>query len=540
MAGDRASWVAVALLLLLGVALAPPAVRARPVRGSVSFNVILCAFRNAGRPPAGYDFSFYQQSYLFMGLTKYFDEVSLGNLDFKGSKVGGWYLAPISYAHARNNSRQANWDACVGAARAKNFTPPSSQLLVIVTYPAIDLFSFPSEGAILPYYAPISALGHEMGHSLGLEHSFSNDGYKNSAPWAVMGEYGDPWDLMSYGNVYFAAGAEPYNQTGPGLAAYHMDRLGWLPINSMATFGKDGRPAATYTLRPLTSGGHGAPDGALRMVRVHTNPKDPFEHVTVELRSKSGINVGIPSDGQILIHHVKQMSLYDPLRTLYAPVLIYDLNNSPKQPARSYRVGPITITPLSSSGQSAQVKISTTGLLCKAKFVWRQAAAQDAACVTTEERTQVGLENRKSPRADSSGGCTNGLVPRRAVGGDPICVSQSRADQVAEDNANQRARRLATGLWGPNQCKPGMVWRMADKFDWVCVDPATQDLVRKQNAESASRQGAPSPNGQPRCKAGFVQRQAYPGDAVCVTQDEADQQAKLNSQASSNLLLAIA
>ena len=53
----------------------------------------------------------------------------------------------------------------------------------------------------MPYNAPVNALSHEMGHMLMLEHSFANDGYKNPASWAVVGEYGDPWDIMSYGNV---------------------------------------------------------------------------------------------------------------------------------------------------------------------------------------------------------------------------------------------------------------------------------------------------------------------------------------------------
>lgn len=40
-------------------------------------------------PPAPYDFNYYQNSFLFNGLSAYFNEVSLGNLDFAGSRVGG-------------------------------------------------------------------------------------------------------------------------------------------------------------------------------------------------------------------------------------------------------------------------------------------------------------------------------------------------------------------------------------------------------------------------------------------------------------------
>ena len=90
----------------------------------------------------------------------------------------------------------------------------------------------------------------------------------------------------------------PYHETGPGPAAYHMDRLGWLPIDETLLFGKDGAAAGTYALQPLTGNGTGAV-GSYRMISIYVNTSDPFEHVTVELRTKNGVNAGIPNDGQV-------------------------------------------------------------------------------------------------------------------------------------------------------------------------------------------------------------------------------------------------
>ena len=71
----------------------------------------------------------------------------------------------------------------------------------------------------------------------------------------------------------------PYGQTGPGLAGYHMDRLGWLPQNETLVFGQDGAVSGDYALRPLTDAQRGgaaalSSDGvAYRLLRVFVNTR---------------------------------------------------------------------------------------------------------------------------------------------------------------------------------------------------------------------------------------------------------------------------
>ena len=50
--------------------------------------------------------------------------------------------------------------------------------------------------------------------------------YCNSE-WAAVGEYGDPYDIMSHADTYQRA-VEKFIRAGPGLNAYHLDRNGML------------------------------------------------------------------------------------------------------------------------------------------------------------------------------------------------------------------------------------------------------------------------------------------------------------------------
>src|SRR3712207_8856990 len=81
---------------------------------------------------------------------------------------------------------------------------------------------------------------------------------------------------MSYANVFATATAR-FGNGGPGLNAYHLDRMGWLQRHRIFTFGADGVRSRVLTLAALT---HLSTPGFLQ-VRVPFDPADPFHYYTI-------------------------------------------------------------------------------------------------------------------------------------------------------------------------------------------------------------------------------------------------------------------
>lgn len=94
---------------------------------------------------------------------------------------------------------------------------------------------------------------------------------------------------------------------------------------------------------------------------------------------------------------------------------------------------------------------------CKEGFVWREAFANDHACVTAQRRTQAATENRAAAGNVQRGG----------------------------------------GAYGPDTCKSGFVWREADRVgntagnDHVCVLPPRRGQVWAENAAARGNKAVP-------------------------------------------------
>jgi len=255
--GRPAAILVCSLLLVLVLHSAPAA--ARPFRGSVEWSVLLC--RHAadadaqGNPPrdrAFYENLFYKDG--TNGLADYMDQVSYGNLNLDGSIVMGWYTMPFTLNQSRTRNRRQIWDDCINAAAAGGYNLPDGRLAAVVTWPSRDLYGWPGRGAYMPWNAEIGAYAHEVGHGFGFEHSYSNDPTYRNADWAQIGEYHDPWDVMSYAAVYSTdTGTDGHGRWGPGLNAYHKDRMGWMPTDKIYRFGAKGETSATIWLEPLTT-----------------------------------------------------------------------------------------------------------------------------------------------------------------------------------------------------------------------------------------------------------------------------------------------
>lgn len=88
----------------------------------------------------------------------------------------------------------------------------------------------------------------------------------------------------------------------------------------------------------------------------------------------------------------------------------------------------------------AERSSTVKGAPCLSGYVWREAGANDAVCVTPESRALSAQENAvAASRRDVRGGygsasCANGFVWREAFDGDLVCVTPERRAAVAEEN----------------------------------------------------------------------------------------------------------
>ncbi len=495
--GQFVTRITVLVTLLLGL-LADAAI-ARPYRGQIALSVILCTFADSQMLP--HDADFYRRMVIGQGngsLADYWHSVSYGGVDFANAVVSGWHQEPLTIAQARAKSGGSNpkrgelVDDCLTAARndpAVPYTVPSGNIVVAITHPEVDLYGGGGR-AFLPATIDIGGLGHEIGHGLQLNHSFSNDLTYRNSPWSAIGEYGDPWDVMSWANVHDTSLGE-FGSGGPGLNAYHRDRMGWLPRNRILTFGADGLTSATLTMAALNQP---EADGYL-LVRVPFEPSDPFHYFTIEFRKHDGWDAGIPSD-IVLIHEVDRRS-----DGQYYTYLLRDPSDS-HAPIQS----------LNRDGVTIQVNPSASGI------------GPNQALVTVHSE----IAER----------CLMGYVWREAYPNDKICVPSATRQQAREDNVQAIARRNPNGgAYGPDTCLQGYVWREADTSDWVCVTPQVRTRTRQDNAAAASRR---NPNGGPygpdTCLQGFVWRDAFHGDHICVFPVIRTQAAADNREAPNRLM----
>lgn len=532
-----ARYIFILSTVLIFIALPMMKAEARPFRGSVKWSFILCQFQGSGTPPN--DAEYYRNMLLREGtggVGDYWHDISYANLNLNGSVVVGWYMMPITVAQGQALDRWGRVNACRDAARNASvnpYTPPSDHRVGIITFPDIDMFGW-NGGAFLPYQVDVGGVVHETGHGIGLNHSFSNDPNYRNADWAQIGEYDDPWDVMSWGNAFRVP--TTFGDGPVGLVGPHLDRMGWLPRSRIMTFGADGRDNVMVTLAAIN---HPETPGTL-LVRIPFDPGDLQRHYTVELRPKIRWDGGIP-ETTVLIHEVQRHT-----DGIYYAHLVYEFSPS-KRPTQSLSANGVTISVNSIDAANNTARVTITSQMvrrCVMGFVWREARPNDFVCVTPAIRTQTRTENslassRRSPTGGPFGPdtCRQGFVWREAFPNDHVCVPASSREQARRDNAEAANRSNPARLaYGPNTCKPGFVWREADDWDWVCVSPQVRAQTRDDNALAASRRsptgGAFGPD---TCRQGFVWREAFPADHVCVPVATRTQARDDNAQAEARL-----
>jgi hypothetical protein len=433
----------------------------------------------------------------------------------------------ITTAQAANVSRWDRIQACINAAK---FSGVNTQGYYIVALVNAIIDSGSQGGLVLlnPSDWFNSFAAHEMGHSYGLQHSFSDDTTCQPNTWSKPGEYCNPWDLMSVQNAYmFNFGT--FGNSGPGLSAPNLERLGWIPTDRIYTMGYSGDIVYSVSLYTLSRYLSGAPAGAMLAVRIPYDPGNKFVYYTVEFRLREGWDSGIPR-AAVIINEVRADGSAYLVTNSGGPEWLPGETFSRAQSGTTITVninsmnetrGTILITVYSDFAQR-----------CLIGWVWRGATSTDRACVTSAVRDQVQYDNTYAKFYN----CPSGYVWRLAQPNDYVCVTPAVRDQTAADNADQ-ARRVnpARFIYGPLTCKSGYVWREADKYDYVCVQSWERDRVRADNAAAASRwvSGAYGPF---TCISGYVWREAYPGDKVCTTPDFRQQCQESNAQYGASML----
>lgn len=540
--------LAVALFTWTG-AMAAHAQQNRPFRGDVGISVLLCHYNDA--PVPSLDADHYRDRFIKSGTgghADYWRDVSYGSLTMNGSVVRGWYRMDQTAAQAREYGQEGKpgrlqkHGDCVAKARLQGYVAPANHLVVVVTSPDIDTFGFRG-GAFVGEGAGIGIIAHEVGHGIGLEHSFSTNTGHCPIGWQAQGEYDDQWDVMSFANV-FARATTSFGLGGPGLNAYHLDRMGWLDRNRILRFGADGVYDRTVTVTTLS---RESGDG-FHLVRIPFDASDLNRYYTVEYRVAEEWDSAIPSD-TVLIHEIDDK----PVRNCGSgeiggqPRRSYLQRGTGGAPWQDMDLNGVRIQTLSrnAAAGTAQVRIvSDRPSFCRIGFVWREATPGDRVCVPPARRTEVRTENTQAAARRQPGGgaygpdtCRQGFVWREAGSRtDHVCVPVASRTAARAEDAAAWERRLGGGSYGPNTCKAGTVWRETDARDWVCVTSARRTAVREENRQAAARrQPGGGSFGLDTCRSGFVWRDAFPGDHVCVLRASRTEAARENLAASANL-----
>lgn len=287
------------------------------VKGPQKLAVLLCKFSDTEHTepnPA----SFYNDLFVRRGtggVNDYFAVASLGGINLDGSQVFGWSTIDTT----RNDfiaAHPGRWDKIKGAIDAFS-NVDTSQFAAVVAIFNVGLGDGGAQGGVLcaPEDANVTFLGHEIGHVLGLEHSFDQSA-RTLMSWSAPGEYYDQHDIMSAMNVHSDAGHR-FSPRGPLLNAANLQRMDWMPANRV-----------WHSPSKNSSGVYDIDLVALSSPNTPGFQAAEFGGVIAEFRVPEGFDSGLPRPA-VLIHEPA-----DPNSTVIASNLAN--NNNEWQPGQAY------------------------------------------------------------------------------------------------------------------------------------------------------------------------------------------------------------
>ncbi|TMS34109.1 hypothetical protein L596_001759 [Steinernema carpocapsae] len=510
--------IAICLFLCLGIFSSPAT--AIPRRGNEQWSLILCKFSDTrGFEPRTREW--FVEWFIGTGqdtILQYFHDASNGVYTIEGSTVHGWFDLPYTRAEvmrlAHSDEQLQNGseksfaffdkakELCVAHAEQQG-AALFRQKITVVNAEHTAVYGKKHGVLLTPRLIFSSVLAHEMVHSFFIGHSYSDRPLK-VFPYSSLGEYDDRYDLMSTSNALMHP--SPYGLSGPGLNGPHLDYLGWLPMDRVLYFGRDGRQNYTLRLSSLSIP-HNKTNGWL-LVNIPYDRDDPNNVYTVELRTPYNLDQGVSQAG-VVIHKIQRVS-----DSYYSMIVthsreFYELTESTEW---------VQFLGVDTDGRYQSIKVSVVKMYSKKH-------AADVRITSTFDPI-----NCQSTEAKK-------FIDENTFGVDKVCKPRNNVNNVVSDaevtvqlarNAFY-ARQFTFGL---NACQHGRVWRAADPYDYNCVDPARASHIREDNQNDQLRKSEHSKDG---CRYPFVVRKAFHRDVVCVTINERARIQTENSQSYNNL-----
>ncbi len=229
-------------------------------------------------------------------LYDYFEDISRGRVSLISSFVTEWLTIQDSWENVKENFGRGGK---IGMSR---------ELAIKIGYSFYDsntVVAIQSQpggagaigGSVLahPYSLTLEFFAHEVLHTWGIGHSFSDDQSrtkKNRLAWA---EYDNPWDIMS-AEASFGYNNGLNKSVGPGLNIFGLEQMEWVSAESLIDIDSNDS-SQDVVINSLSIRKNRSGIG----IKVH---EELGEYYGIEFRTKDEWDRGIPSP-TVLIHRIE-------------------------------------------------------------------------------------------------------------------------------------------------------------------------------------------------------------------------------------------